>query len=79
MSRLSWYLRDEVNLRALVIGLGSNDAMRGLSLEQALEEGQRQATASDQDRGSDRRGGSDLVERHRERWERSAPEAEQTQ
>jgi acyl-CoA thioesterase-1 len=32
LARLSWYLRDSVHLYALVIGLGSNDAMRGLSL-----------------------------------------------
>lgn len=30
LARLQWYLRDSVNLQALVIGLGSNDAMRGL-------------------------------------------------
>ncbi|HKO94540.1 MAG TPA: arylesterase, partial [Polyangiaceae bacterium] len=33
LSRLAWYFRDGVNLQALVIGLGSNDAMRGLSLQ----------------------------------------------
>jgi acyl-CoA thioesterase I len=32
LSRLAWYFREGVRLRALVIGLGSNDAMRGLSL-----------------------------------------------
>lgn len=32
LSRLGWYLRDSVNLSVLVIGLGSNDAMRGLPL-----------------------------------------------
>jgi acyl-CoA thioesterase-1 len=32
LARLDWYFRDSVDLRALVIGLGSNDAMRGLSL-----------------------------------------------
>jgi len=37
LSRLAWYFRDGVHLQALVIGLGSNDAMRGLSLE-AMEE-----------------------------------------
>ncbi|HEX2880501.1 MAG TPA: arylesterase [Polyangiaceae bacterium] len=31
-ARLSWYLRDSVNLQVLVIGLGSNDAMRGQPL-----------------------------------------------
>jgi len=33
LSRLAWYFRDGVQLQALVIGLGSNDAMRGLSLD----------------------------------------------
>ena len=33
LSRLAWYFRDGVQLKVLVIGLGSNDAMRGLSLE----------------------------------------------
>lgn len=33
LERLSWYLRPEVGARIYVIGLGSNDAMRGLSLE----------------------------------------------
>jgi acyl-CoA thioesterase-1 len=37
LARLDWYFRDSVDLRALVIGLGSNDAMRGLSLA-ALEQ-----------------------------------------
>jgi acyl-CoA thioesterase-1 len=37
LARLDWYLRDSVGLNALVIGLGSNDAMRGLSLP-ALEQ-----------------------------------------
>ncbi|MEY4549682.1 MAG: Esterase TesA precursor [Pseudomonadota bacterium] len=32
LARLDWYFRDSLDLRALVIGLGSNDAMRGLSL-----------------------------------------------
>jgi acyl-CoA thioesterase I len=32
LSRIDWYLRDSVDLRVLVIGLGSNDAMRGLPL-----------------------------------------------
>lgn len=32
LARLAWYLRDGVNPRVLVIGLGSNDAMRGLEL-----------------------------------------------
>jgi acyl-CoA thioesterase-1 len=34
LARLDWYLRPEVNVRYLVIGLGSNDAMRGLPLEE---------------------------------------------
>lgn len=33
LARVDWYLKDSVDLRALVIGLGSNDAMRGLPLE----------------------------------------------
>jgi hypothetical protein len=33
LSRLAWYFREGVQLKVLVIGLGSNDAMRGLSLE----------------------------------------------
>lgn len=33
LSRLSWYLRESVNAQVLVIGLGSNDAMRGQPLE----------------------------------------------
>lgn len=41
LARLDWYFRDSIDLRALVIGLGSNDAMRGLSLT-AMEENLRQ-------------------------------------
>jgi acyl-CoA thioesterase-1 len=37
LARLDWYFRDAVDLRALVIGLGSNDAMRGLSLPAMAE------------------------------------------
>jgi acyl-CoA thioesterase I len=37
LARLDWYLRDSVDLRVVVIGLGSNDAIRGLSL-QAMED-----------------------------------------
>jgi acyl-CoA thioesterase I len=37
LARLDWYFRDTVDLRALVIGLGSNDAMRGLSLPAMAE------------------------------------------
>jgi acyl-CoA thioesterase-1 len=33
LARLDWYFRDSVELYAIVIALGSNDAMRGLSLE----------------------------------------------
>jgi acyl-CoA thioesterase-1 len=29
VTRLSWYLRDAIDLQVLIIGLGSNDAMRG--------------------------------------------------
>lgn len=32
LGRVDWYLRDSVDLRVLVIGLGSNDAMRGVPL-----------------------------------------------
>jgi acyl-CoA thioesterase-1 len=33
LARIDWYFKDTLDLRALVIGLGSNDAMRGLPLE----------------------------------------------
>lgn len=33
LSRIDWYFKDSLDLRAMVIGLGSNDAMRGLPLE----------------------------------------------
>lgn len=33
LARLDWYFKESVDLRALVIGLGSNDAMRGLPLD----------------------------------------------
>jgi acyl-CoA thioesterase-1 len=33
LARIDWYFKDSLDLRALVIGLGSNDAMRGLPLE----------------------------------------------
>jgi acyl-CoA thioesterase-1 len=33
LARLDWYLRDNVDARLLVIGLGSNDAMRGIGLD----------------------------------------------
>ena len=32
LARLSWYLRPEVDMAALVVNLGSNDALRGLPL-----------------------------------------------
>jgi len=41
LSRLSWYLRDDVELKVLIIELGSNDAMRGqppASVEKNLTE-----------------------------------------
>lgn len=34
LARLAWYLRPEVQPAVLVIGLGSNDAMRGLGLDE---------------------------------------------
>lgn len=34
LARLAWYLRPEVGMAALVVNLGSNDALRGLSLEE---------------------------------------------
>lgn len=34
LARLAWYLRAEVQPKVLVIGLGSNDAMRGLGLDE---------------------------------------------
>lgn len=41
LARIDWYLKDSLDLRALVIGLGSNDAMRGLPLE-TMEDNLRQ-------------------------------------
>jgi acyl-CoA thioesterase I len=41
LARLDWYFKDSIDLRALVIGLGSNDAMRGLPLK-SLEDNLRQ-------------------------------------
>ncbi len=32
LARIDWYFKDSLDVRALVIGLGSNDAMRGLPL-----------------------------------------------
>ena len=34
LSRLNWYLRPENQIEYLIIGLGSNDGMRGLSIEE---------------------------------------------
>lgn len=34
LNRLSWYLQDELNLEHVIIGLGNNDAMRGLDLDE---------------------------------------------
>lgn len=50
LSRLGWYLRPEMKLQAVVIGLGSNDAMRGLpvsEIEANLEEIVRKIRAFD--------------------------------
>lgn len=33
LARIDWYFKESLDLKALVIGLGSNDAMRGLPLE----------------------------------------------
>jgi acyl-CoA thioesterase-1 len=44
LARIDWYLKDSVELRAVVIGLGSNDAMRGLPLE-TMESNLRQLIA----------------------------------
>jgi acyl-CoA thioesterase-1 len=33
LARIDWYFKDSLDLKAIVIGLGSNDAMRGLPLE----------------------------------------------
>ncbi len=33
LARIDWYFKESVDLRVMVIGLGSNDAMRGLPLE----------------------------------------------
>jgi acyl-CoA thioesterase-1 len=41
LARIDWYFKDSIDLRALVIGLGSNDAMRGLPL-QTVEDNLRQ-------------------------------------
>jgi acyl-CoA thioesterase I len=41
VARIDWYFKDSIDLRVLVIGLGSNDAMRGLPLH-TLEENLRQ-------------------------------------
>jgi acyl-CoA thioesterase I len=44
LARLDWYFREGVEVHALVIGLGSNDAMRGLPLS-SIEENLRQIIA----------------------------------
>ncbi len=41
LARLDWYFRDSIDLRVIVIGLGSNDAIRGLPLA-TLEENLKQ-------------------------------------
>jgi acyl-CoA thioesterase I len=41
LARIDWYFKDSLDLRVLVIGLGSNDAMRGLPL-QTVEDNLRQ-------------------------------------
>ena len=44
VARIDWYLKESLELRAVVIGLGSNDAMRGLPLE-TMERNLRQIVA----------------------------------
>lgn len=44
LARVDWYLQDSLEVSAVVIGLGSNDAMRGLPLE-TLERNLRQIIA----------------------------------
>jgi len=44
LARIDWYLKESLELRAVVIGLGSNDAMRGLPLE-TMEHNLRQIIA----------------------------------
>jgi acyl-CoA thioesterase-1 len=34
LARLGWYLRGEVGMAALIVNLGSNDALRGLSIDE---------------------------------------------
>lgn len=52
LARLDWYFRGGADIRALVIGLGSNDAMRGLPLA-SLEENLRQIIAKARERKPD--------------------------
>lgn len=52
LARLDWYFRDSIELGALVIGLGSNDAMRGLPLT-AMEENLRQIIRRTRERKPD--------------------------
>jgi acyl-CoA thioesterase I len=44
LARIDWYLKESLDLRVVVIGLGSNDAMRGLPLE-TMERNLRQIIA----------------------------------
>jgi acyl-CoA thioesterase-1 len=41
LARIDWYFREALDLRVLVIGLGSNDAMRGLALSSVEDNLQR--------------------------------------
>lgn len=52
LARIDWYFKDSLDLKALVIGLGSNDAMRGLPLE-ALEANLRQMIRRTRERKPD--------------------------
>ena len=48
LARLGWYLRPELKVTKVVIGLGSNDAMRGLPVE-AMEKNLRASVAKIRD------------------------------
>ena len=52
LARVDWYLKESLELRAVVIGLGSNDAMRGLPLE-TMERNLRQIIARIRERKPD--------------------------
>jgi acyl-CoA thioesterase-1 len=54
LARLDWYFRDSIDLRAIVIGLGSNDAMRGLSLD-SMEQNLKQIIRRARERKPDAR------------------------